>query len=82
MNKQQHCLVISISDQKFLIRFGKNLKNLRVSKNMTQEDLAYESELTLSQIARIETGRINTSICTIKALSTGLKIDMKNLLDF
>jgi len=79
---KQHCFVVNIRDYKFLIRFGKNLKKLRVSKNMTQEDLAYESELTLSQIACIETGRINRSICTIKALSTGPKIDMKNLLDF
>ncbi len=79
---KQHCFVVNIRDYKFLIRLGKNLKKLRVSKNMTQEDLAYESELTLSQIARIETDRINTSICTIKAIGIGLKIDMKNLLDF
>lgn len=47
---------------------------------MSQEDLAYESDLTLSQIARIETGRLNTSICTVYAIAKGLGVDAKELM--
>jgi len=49
---------------------------------MTQEDLAYKSNIALSSIARIETGRLNTSISTVVALAKGLGIDKKDLFDF
>jgi transcriptional regulator with XRE-family HTH domain len=79
---KKRCFLIKSLDQKFLKRFGKNLKLLMLSKIMNQEKKAYESKLTLTQIARIETSRINTSICIFKALITGLKMGMKSLLDF
>ena len=49
---------------------------------MTQEDLAYTSGITLSQIARIETGKINPTICTINTIAKTLKVPAKDLLDF
>lgn len=46
---------------------------------MTQEDLAEISGLTLSQIARIETGRLNTSISTVNVLLRSLDITANEL---
>ncbi|MBK7131102.1 MAG: helix-turn-helix transcriptional regulator [Crocinitomicaceae bacterium] len=69
-----------VRDEKILRRFGENLRKIRKSKGMSQEDLAYESDLTLSQIARIETGRLNTSICTVYAIAKGLGVDAKELM--
>ncbi|NJO92845.1 MAG: helix-turn-helix transcriptional regulator [Chloroflexia bacterium] len=41
--------------------FGKNLQKIRRKQNITQEELAYESGISLSQIVRIETGRIKSN---------------------
>ena len=69
-------------DKKFLLAFGKNLKELRLSKEFTQEELSYQSELSLSQIARLETGRLNPTLCTLKVLASTLKISIGQLVDF
>jgi transcriptional regulator with XRE-family HTH domain len=44
--------------------------------------LAYDSDLELAQIARLETGRNNATICTLKVIAKTLKIPPKDLLDF
>jgi transcriptional regulator with XRE-family HTH domain len=41
------------------------LKEIRSEKGISQEELAYRSELTLSQIARIETLKTNPTISTL-----------------
>ena len=69
----------TVRNEKFLLRFGKNLKRVRKSKGMTQEDLAHKADLTLSQIARIETGRLNTSISTVMVLMKALDTDANEL---
>lgn len=62
-----------------LINFGNNLRKLRLSKGYTQEQLANELEVEISQISRIERGVINTSITTLYIISTTLKIDVSEL---
>ena len=42
-------------DEEGLKLLAKRLKEIRAEKGISQEELAYRSELTLSQIARIET---------------------------
>ncbi|WP_218925764.1 helix-turn-helix domain-containing protein [Flavobacterium sediminis] len=59
--------------------FGKNLRKLRESKGLTQEQLANELGLEISQISRIERGVINTSIYTLYQISSFLNIDMNEL---
>lgn len=65
-----------------LINFGKNLRQLRLSKGYTQEQLANELDVEISQISRIERGVINTSITTLYAISIILKIDVSELFVF
>jgi transcriptional regulator with XRE-family HTH domain len=55
---------------------GKRIARVRKKQNFTQEELAHKADLTLSQIARIETGVINTSINTLYILSSALEIDI------
>lgn len=62
-----------------LINFGKNLRQLRLSKGYTQEQLANELDVEISQISRIERGVINTSITTLYSISIILKIDVSEL---
>ena len=61
---------------------GKQLKKIRAKKSFTQENLAYTANLTLSQIARIETGKINPTICTVNKIAKTLEVDIKELFDF
>ena len=54
--------------------FGEKLKELRKSKNITQEQLEHLSGFDLSQIGRIERGVINTSISHVFKLAECLGV--------
>lgn len=71
-----------LNESDFLIAFGKNLRKYRKLKGLTQEQLAIDLNIEISQISRIERGVINTSIGNINAISKVLKIDIKDLFDF
>lgn len=62
--------------------FGENLKKIRKRKNVTQEDLAFESGIDIRQIGRIERGTINTSINNVFDIATALKIEPAELFKF
>ncbi len=62
--------------------FGKHLRKIRHSKGMTQELLANEADLEISQISRIERGIINTSISQVFQIATALGVHPKELFDF
>lgn len=71
-----------LKESDFLIAFGKNLRKYRKLKGFTQEQLANDLNIEISQISRIERGIINTSIGNINAISKVLKINIKDLFDF
>lgn len=82
MAKVKKTTKVQIRDVEGLKLLAKKLKELRASKGYTQEDLAYESGLSLSQIARIETSKINPTVSTIFKIARTLKIKPSELLDF
>ena len=65
-----------------LISFGKNLRLARLAKGFTQEQLANELGVEISQISRIERGVINTSITTLYSISKVLNVDVSELFVF
>ena len=68
--------------EKAIIAFGKKVRELRLSKNITQAELAKKADLELSQINRIELGKINTSISHALILSEALEVPHQLLFDF
>lgn len=52
--------------------FGKNLKRIREQKGFTQEFLAEEANISQAQIARMESGKLNTSISNLYILAKRL----------
>ena len=68
--------------KEYLIAFGSHLKKLRTIKNMSQEDLAYDCGMEISQISRMERGLLNTSVSNIYLISKSLNIPPKELLNF
>lgn len=71
-----------IFDEKGLKAFAEHLKSIRKKKGFTQEMLAYESGLSLSQIARIETATINPTLSTVFKIARTLDIPISELFDF
>jgi transcriptional regulator with XRE-family HTH domain len=74
--------VAFLKHKDFLILFGKNLKRIRIEKGMSQEDIAFNSKISVNQIGRIERAEINTGLSTIFELAKTMKVEIKELFDF
>lgn len=62
-----------------LIRFGDNIKHIRIEKGFTQDDLATILAVDKSYISRIENGRINLTVNSILKISEALKVNIVEL---
>ena len=69
-------------DKKFILKFGKHLREVRIRKGLSQEEIAYNADIPINQIGRIERGEINTGISTVNAIAKVLDIHPKELFDF
>ncbi|MBP6431744.1 MAG: helix-turn-helix transcriptional regulator [Ferruginibacter sp.] len=66
----------------FLKRIGFKIREVRVQKGLTQEELAFECDYAdFSQINRIELGKVNFSISYLQLIAEKLDISVKDLLD-
>lgn len=61
------------------ILIGKKLRDLRVDKQLTIEQVALECGIEYSQLSRIERGKINTSIYHIYSIARALNIPLAEL---
>ena len=82
MKKAKKAKRVLIYDEEGLRLLANTLKKVRAKKGFTQEDLAYESGLTLSQIARIETLKINPTVSTLFCIARTLDVPVSDLFDF
>lgn len=71
-----------IFDKEGLELLARRLKQIRAEKGISQEELAYRSEITLSQIARIETVRINPTVSTIFKIARTLDVSLSEIFNF
>ncbi|MBU0487816.1 MAG: helix-turn-helix domain-containing protein [Bacteroidetes bacterium] len=71
-----------IFDQDALLVFAEQLKKLRHDVGITQTQLAFEAGISLSQVARIETARINPTLSTVFAIARALDIPLSTMFDF
>jgi len=69
-------------DEDGIKAFGKKLREIRLEKNISQEDLAYSTDLHLSQIGRIERGEISTSISFVFLFAKTLGVEPKDFFSF
>jgi transcriptional regulator with XRE-family HTH domain len=67
---------------KLIVELGQNIKNIRLSKNLTQLELSIDSGVPLSQIGAIESGKINTTVKTLIKISESLDLNVKDLFTF
>ncbi len=63
-------------------KFGKRLSDLRKDANITQEELAFQANISPSYLSTIERGITDTTISTVKRLSKALDQDLITLFHF
>jgi len=73
--------VIYVKNKPLIKAIGEKIQSLRKEKGLSQEDLAGEADITLSQIGRIERGETNPTISTLFLLSQALKVELRDLVD-
>lgn len=71
-----------IFDQSGLEAFAVQLKKIRTDKGFTQNQLSFEAGISISQIARIETARINPTLSTVFVLARTMGVPLSELFDF
>ena len=64
-----------LKDQEGITKFGLRVRQLRLERNVSQEQLAFNAGLEYSQISRIERGVINTSISHAFAIAKALNVE-------
>ncbi len=73
--------MINVKNKPLVKAVGKRIRELREAKRYSQEDLANEADIPLSQVGRIERGEINPTISSLFAISEALQTELKNLVD-
>ena len=61
---------------------GENIAQIRQSKKLTQEDLADQSNMNVSYLAKIENGYVNTTVRYLIKIARGLRVKVKDLFNF
>lgn len=62
-------------------RVGWNIRRLRVSLRLSQEQLADEAALEPRHVSSLENGEGNPTLSTLKRLADALHVDVKELFD-
>ena len=63
-------------------KFGQKISGIRKTLGMTQDELAFYSNISPSYMSAIERGISDTTISTAKRISKALNIDIKELFEF
>lgn len=71
-----------IFDKEGVSLLAVQLKKARMSRKYTIRQLAFESNVSRSQIDRIEAARINPTVSTIFAIARTLEIPLSELFNF
>jgi transcriptional regulator with XRE-family HTH domain len=58
---------------------GRNVRRLRQSKRMTQEELAFEAQIDLTYVGGIERGRRNPSLLVMARIARALSVPLTKL---
>ena len=65
-----------------LKRLGARIREIRLSKNLTQRELGYRIDKDQQSIQRLESGLINPSFEYLYQLSVGLEMELFQILTF
>lgn len=69
-----------MDESSLLSDLGARIKMLRLTKNMTQNQLAINCNFEKSSMSKIESGQVNLSYITLYRISKGLDMPIRELL--
>ena len=64
------------------VKVGKRIKELRNKLGISQEELAFRSEIHRTYIASLEVGKRNVSIETLEKVVNALEVSLSEFFDF
>lgn len=64
---------------KITVRFGERIKQLRLSKGLSQEKFAISIDMDRTYYASVESGKRNISIVNIEKIANGFDISLEEL---
>ena len=76
------CRVQNVKDNKFLLKLGHRIKEIRIEKGLTQAEVGVGMDNYAEQIGRIERGQLNVTICTLKKIAESLEVPLTELFNF
>ena len=68
-----------MTETDLLVDLGARIKSIRLSSNMTQNQLAINCNFEKSSMSKIESGQVNVSYLTLHRISTGLGVPIREL---
>jgi transcriptional regulator with XRE-family HTH domain len=71
----------SKDEKAFLEQIGNRIRELRIEADLSQEKLAFESELDRTYIGSVERGERNISVINLRKISKALKLKPTDLLN-
>ncbi len=66
---------------KILVDFGKKIKQLRIRKNLTQDELANLAKVHRTYVGMVERGEKNITLITIHKFLSALNINITELIN-
>jgi len=63
-------------------KVGKRIQEIRIEKNVTQQDLAAKCNFEKSNMSRLEKGNANATLSTLEKVCDALQIDYVELFKF
>ena len=71
-----------MSETTFLVGLGKRVKELRLKSGLTQHQLAIKCNFEKASMSRIESGKTNITVLTLRKICEALGSHMKDYFDF
>lgn len=68
-------------EKAFLVQIGNRIRELRSEADLSQEKLAFESELDRTYIGSVERGERNISVINLRKIAKALKYKPADLLN-
>ncbi|SFD10953.1 MULTISPECIES: helix-turn-helix domain-containing protein [Flavobacterium] len=63
-------------------KVGKRIQEIRIQKNLSQQDLASKCNFEKSNMSRLEKGNVNATLSTLEKVCNALQIDFTELFKF
>lgn len=69
-------------DETLQKKVGKRIQEIRELKNISQQELAAKCNFEKSNMSRLESGRVNSTLATLNRIAQGLEVNIVELFRF